>query len=602
MIAHAPALALALLGCTGSLPAGKYEAAPGTGGGIDTGRTLDPGPIDDTGDSGPIDDSAADSAACIPSQPEPCIPDTGVCDGCPAGGTARACDEPIPWAPPVDGNERFDRSNVVDCAVSATTARGDRHFDCADAFLAWPYLLGGEEGALVFGADWLGDLDNDGLTDLSFQRSTAYWKADNSLSTALVYAGRRLRSGDLASETDAVGMLDLVPATGAGDVDGDGLDDFLLLLGLGDNDIRGIGLTSGRSRDEGAELRWAEPDVYWTFEEYRGAGTLGLGPFHVGMADTGDVTGDRTADLLFSDWNRDTALSQVYLLAGGPELLRGGSAWDAAAWRFLEHWPEGAPDVGVLARVVGDLDGDGVDEIGLIDAPEDWPAGGRGWRFGTASLSVLPPCDYAVSDVIGTALAVPDAAPTGTNLGFRPDDGQAFALARGGDVNGDGADDVVVGGSVADGDGGQPVLWILYGGETWLAAGGNLSGNADRIEFPFVPADTTLRAPTFEQIARIDLDANGIDDIVVGGMLTEGFGRAAWATIIPGLSGGLRGVHACDDPAFPVILADDDYYVVPARHSGDLDDDGFEDLVLTAISVYDDDPLSVGIFYGGAFP
>ncbi len=553
-------------------------------------------------DSNDIEDSGLDSAACVPSQADPCVPDTGVCDGCPATTAVRPCDEPIPWAPAAAENARFDRSASVDCAVSPTTAYGDRHFACADALLVWPYLSGGTAGIWAYGADWLGDLDNDGLADLSFQRLTAYWLVDDSLSAALIYGGRRLSAGDLESQADAVGVLDLVPVTAAGDVDGGGLDDILRAVFIaGESPIFGFGLMSGRSREDGGGLDWPQPAEYWTVEDERRLVTLGLGPAGLAMVDAGDLTGDGVGDLVFSERAEDTHLTQAhtYVLAGGPDLVPTGSAWDAASWRFSERWAADAPAVEVVGRAAGDLDGDGADELGMLDAPRSWPVGGRGWRFGTASLDGLAACTYVVADVIGSSLAVPDATPNDLPLANKA---EKFAISRAGDLNGDGLDDVVVVGSVAADDTGQPVLWFLYGGEPWLSAGGNLAGNPDRIEFPVVPASTNVRTPAFDQIARIDLDANAIDDVVIGGMMAESFGRAAWATIIPGVAGGLRGVHAGDDPAFPIVLADDDDYVVPARHSGDLDADGFEDLVLTAMATYDDEPLSVGIFYGGAFP
>ena len=224
------------------------------------------------------------------------------------------------------------------------------------------------------------------------------------------------------------------------------------------------------------------------------------------------------------------------------------------------------------------------------------------------SLAALAPCDYSVDDLMAGGLTVPGTAP----LGFEPllggSDGYTFALHGARDLDGDGRADLVVGGSVAADDSAQPVLWFLYGGEAWLSAGGNLTGNVDRVEFAHTPYDYGPDwgyVPNFERIEAADIDANGIDDIVIGGSGGyRGDGPPpSWVTIIPGAPAGVRGVHSYTDQEFPVITGQQVDCLDPARGRGDLDGDGFEDLVLMG-EVTDPYPsaLDVWIFYGGAFP
>lgn len=593
------------LGCgRAGPPAGT--GGPGTKGAIDSEpQSADSEARTDTAevDSG-ASDSGSDSVPCAPSERDSCVGDTGVCNGCPMTAPERACDTPISFTPPMhEAEARYQLPSQMDCREENQTSDGDRLLDCADTVLQWP------TSPMLFGSQWIGDLDGDGTKDLVFARSDD----DSATTAALVYADRRLDSGDLGDVADAEGMATFVPTAPAGDIDADGIDDFFVgVLSNGTGyPVTGIGLGSRRVRSAGSSLTWQQPEKYWTGDLAVGWYSLGLGnnqsvPSSVAA---GDVTGDGIPDVIASETPPDDATySRVSVLRGGTEIQRSGAISGLAEWHFQERWRVGEGYNVVHGTPVGDLDGDGADELGLVDSPDEYLGThvGTGWRVGLTSMRDLAPCDYDVDDIMSAALVVPDTSALGTALTTPTWPGTLFALRGARDLNGDGRSDLVVGGSVSTDDGAQPVLWLLYGGESWITGGGLLAGNIDRVEFAYVPNAGWDRgySPDFERLALPDLDGNTIDDIVVGGApFSSADSFQSWVTIIPGEVGGIRGVHVPTDSTFDAIVGANRHFLTPSRENGDLDADGFEDLVLMGDELtYGANSLTAYIFYGGAFP
>ena len=76
-----------------------------------------------------------------------------------------------------------------------------------------------------------------------------------------------------------------------------------------------------------------------------------------------------------------------------------------------------------------------------------------------------------------------------------------------GDLNGDGADDLLI---VSGAD-----VWFLYGGEEWIRRGGSLEGATDRVE-GLSYGDTQWFAQTGD-LAVQDFNGDGMQDLVMGG-------------------------------------------------------------------------------------
>ncbi len=327
----------------------------------------------------------------------------------------------------------------------------------------------------------VGDFDNDGLSDLLITAQYADSNGINSGSVHLVTGATVAAQGataNLRSIADFTwagdGAYDWLGAgaTAAGDINGDGFDDFLAGATGDDTSASNSGsvyLFFGRASFTGSAATVAAADGRWTGinasdfmgSAIAGAGDLdgdGLDDFGVGLINGASLGGFTGSAYLVSGANA----AGNHGLADADATVLGAAAGDR---------------LGAGLAAAGDMDGDGRDDLWLgANRVDDYgaDAGAAYLISGVADLSTL-------SSATVTSLAV--ATVYGGDAGH----GLGAVLAANGDFDNDGVNDLLTGVPLAGLNGeGTAYLFLSPSSGTFVAgqssdAAVSGDGNADAI-------------------------------------------------------------------------------------------------------------------------
>jgi hypothetical protein len=215
----------------------------------------------------------------------------------------------------------------------------------------------------------------------------------------------------------------------AGDVNGDGFDDFL---------IGAPSVSAGKQFAGKSYLILGHPsDLGWQTNlanaiSFTGEGTNDASGSHLAYA--GDVNGDGYGDFIIGAWSNDEAgvnAGQVYLFFGKADGWKKNYSLSEASASFIGE--QSGDSAGFSATYAGDVNGDGYDDfiIGAWGSQLDQTGQGQSYLIqGKASgWTMDTPLSFADFAFVGQAAA--DAA------------GRALSFAV--DVNGDGYDEFLIG-------------------------------------------------------------------------------------------------------------------------------------------------------------
>jgi len=442
---------------------------------------------------------------------------------------------------------------------SADSTRTGSHADdgAGSALARWVSTASSEGGFLLGASNYT---SGDGAV---FILTGPLTRASSKLSDTSVFAARR--SGATGS------ALGTAVAEGA-DVDGDGYSDLFAGAPDYDYDAPPMKADAGAAFLEygpvtgSSDIATPASSILTISKANQFVGTaVAMGAL---LAD--DAETDLAAGSPYYNPGGTSKAGAVYLVEGPPAVGTLDMA-SAYTWRI---WSDSANDeAGSALATIGDVDGDGNADL-LIGVPGD---SDKASGAGSAAL-LLGPID---SD--GTLLALATLPFWGTSASSAA----GSAVASAGDTNGDGYDDLLIGGPGTSSGAGK--AWLVLGDETSSLPFSVLATDADAI----LSGASGDEAGTSVS-GDFDINGDGKSEILIGGPGADSDAGVAWM-----LYGPVSGTLSLSTDADVTISggAADDALGSAVSGLGDTNGDGYDDLVLGAPGVDSGSTTDAGAAY-----
>jgi len=460
-----------------------------------------------------------------------------------------------------------------------------------------------------------GDVNGDGFDDIIIGASSGDPDGSNNAGESYIVFGSGSgfsASLDLDSLDGSNGFridgIDPWDASGAsvsgvGDVNGDGIDDFL--IGAPTSDPGGASAAGESYLVFGSDTGFSASLDLSSLDGSTGYRIDGIDPDDFGgtsVSGAGDVNGDGIDDILIgapqADPGGDSNAGETFLILGGGNYLASLDAADGHVDGVIDLEPaqgttsyaglviEGidAGDAsGITVSSAGDVNGDGIGDI-VIGAFRGDPSGNS--DAGESYLVFGSNTGFSASFDLSTL--------NGSN-GFRldgidADDRSGLRVSAAGDINGDGFDDIIIAARDADpgGKSASGESYVVFGSNTGFSASFDLSTLNGNNGFRLEGIDAFDQSG-FSVAAAGDVDGDGIDDIIIGALLADpsGIRNAGESYVVFGSSAGFSAsldLATLDGSnGFRLDGADEeDRSGRSVASAGDINGDGIDDIIIGA--------------------
>ncbi|MGB7441040.1 MAG: hypothetical protein WA919_08245 [Coleofasciculaceae cyanobacterium] len=380
----------------------------------------------------------------------------------------------------------------------------------------------------------------------------------------------------------------------AGDINGDGIDD--LIIGAPGADSTGQSyVIFGTSQGFSANLNLSSLDGSKGFKIN---GIEADDASGISVSSAGDVNGDGIDDLIIGASQANGNAGQSYVLFGKSGVF--AASFDMSSLLasnegngsqgFVINGIAAEDGLGLAVSGAGDINGDGIDDL-IFGAPE---------ANGNAGQS------YVLFGKLGGFAASFDPSTLDGSNGFTLNgiaggDRLGSSVSGAGDINGDGIDDVIIGAAGEEGSTGSS--YVVFG---------RVNGFSDNFDLSSLDGSNGFVVSGLAENDRLgisvssagDVNGDGIDDLIVGayGANAEAgesylvFGRASGWDANLDLSA-LDGSNGFLLEGF----AEGDRSGVSVSAAGDLNSDGFDDLIIGANGT-DGNTGSSYVVFGNASP
>ncbi len=391
---------------------------------------------------------------------------------------------------------------------------------------------------------------------------------------------------DGAAASDLTGRS----VAGAGDVNGDGIDDLIVGAFHEDADQITPELLPGKTYvvygQAGPFASSIDLDSLNGTDGFVINGLSNDDNLGFSVRGAGDINGDGLDDMIIGAYKADPNLPDVdsgaaYVVFGDTGF---GSSFDLTTLDgtngFVIEGVSEDDQLGISVSSAGDVNADGLDDL-VIGAHQDDP---NGADSGAA---------YVVFGKSGAFSATLDPSTLNGSNGFAINgvgagDNAGRSVGLAGDFNGDGFADVLIGAPFADGaNTNSGAAYVVFGQGGAFASSIDLSTLNGTTGFKLNGIDTGDQAG-FSVSGAGDVNGDGLDDLLVSAFLANPSGTRSGETYL--IHGRTSAMPATINLS---ALAGSDGFVlngidaqdrsgVSARSAGDVDGDGFDDLIIGA--------------------
>jgi Ca2+-binding RTX toxin-like protein/acid phosphatase family membrane protein YuiD len=455
-----------------------------------------------------------------------------------------------------------------------------------------------------------GDFNGDGFEDVIIG---AYKANSYTGESYIVYGGTNLAASiELADLSGIDGVVFSGIATSdssghsvsnAGDINGDGIGDVIIGAYSADpngNSSAGASYVVFGDTNYSGSLNLADLDGNNGFK-LEGLASLDYTGYSVSTA--GDINGDGIDDVIIGAYSADpNGISDAgasYVVFGDTNFsasldlssLDGSNGFVINGVDFFDY-------SGRSVSAAGDVNGDGYEDI-IVGAPVAAP---NGVSFTGESYVVFGGENFSAS----LDLSSLDGSNGFRLDGIDPNDYSGYSVSTAGDVNGDGYDDVIVGAYKADSNTGES--YVVFG-DANFSGSLNLSSLDGSNGFRIVGIDSNDYSG-FSVSTAGDVNGDGYDDIIIGAYLADPNGNlSAGESYV--VYGGANFTSSLDLSNLNVTdgfilkgVDSGDYAGYSVSAAGDVNGDGFDDLIIGAYAADPNGNSAAGtsyIVYGGDY-
>ena len=529
-----------------------------------------------------------------------------------------------------------DGTNQTDQPVAITVTDENELIPLSSLDGSNGFTLAGIDGGDIsgFSVSSAGDVNGDGYDDLIIGARYGDPNGDNNAGeTYVVHGGARAPGTDGVldlSDLDGTNGFILngidvfdrsgISVSSAGDVNGDGYDDLIIGANTadpnGDNNAGETYVVHGGARAPGTggvlDLSALNGTNGFILTGIDGSDFSGIS-----VSSAGDVNGDGYDDLIIgayrADPNGDSDAGETYLVYGGASAPGTGGVLDLSALNGTNGFTLTGIDAfdlsGQSVSSAGDVNGDGYDDL-IIGARSADPNGDSN----AGETYVI----HGGASAPGTGGRFNLSALNGTNgfilNGIDAFDYSGFSVSSAGDVNGDGYDDLIIGAWLADPNGGSSgETYIVYGGASAPGTDGVLDLSALNGTNGFILTGIDAGDESGISVSSAgDVNGDGYDDLIIGAWAADPNGdSSAGETYLvyggasaPGTGGELDLSDLDVTNGFTLNgIDEDDHSGFSVSSAGDVNGDGYDDLIIGAREADPDGDSQAGetyVIYGGA--